>query len=113
MYQYPFDPHQSDTSVSEHSLGGVAETYANFPWPTMTPSQQHDVPIETPNTPLGTQWNVPGAIPNIDELLGVDLRHQFSLEADQHEEGGHRSRRNPTKMGSSMRHILTTSSTSR
>ena len=23
----------------------------------------------------------------MDELLGVDLRHQFSLEADQHEEG--------------------------
>jgi len=100
-------------SASEHSLGGVAETYVNFPWPTMTPSEQHDVPIETPNVPLGTQWNVPEAIPNVDELLGVDLRHQFSLEADQHEEGGHRSRRNPTKMGSSMRHILTTSSTSR
>ena len=32
----------------------------------MTPSQQHDVPIETPNAPLGTQWNVPRAIPNMD-----------------------------------------------
>ena len=82
MYHYPFEAHQSDTSASKHSLGGVAETHANFSWPTMTPSQQHDVPIETPNTPLGTQWNVPGAIPNIDELLGVDLRHQFSLEAE-------------------------------
>ncbi|KAL5164788.1 Serine/threonine-protein phosphatase 7 long form [Glycine soja] len=113
IYQYPFEVHQSDMSASEHSLGGVAETYVNFPWPTMTPSEQHDVPIETPNAPLGTQWNVPEAIPNVHELLGVDLRHQFSLEADQHEEGGHRGRRNPTKMGSSMRHILTTSSTSR
>ena len=63
----------------------------------MTPTQQHDVPIETPNTPLGTQWNVPGAIPNIDELLGVDLRHQFSLEADQHEERGHCGKRNPDR----------------
>ena len=55
MYQYPFEGHQSDTSASEHSLGGVVETYANFSWPTMTPSQQHDVLIETPNAPLGTQ----------------------------------------------------------
>ena len=30
MYQYPFEAHQSDTSTSEHSLGGVAETYPNF-----------------------------------------------------------------------------------
>lgn len=97
MYQYPFEAHQSDTSTSEHSLGSVVETYANFSWPTMTPSQQHDVPIETPNAPLGTQWNIPRAIPNMDELLGVDLRHQFSLEADQHEERGHRGRRNPDR----------------
>ena len=48
----------------------------------MTPSQQHDALTETPNAPLGTQWNVPREIPNMDELLGVDLRHQFSLEAD-------------------------------
>ncbi|KAL5180347.1 Serine/threonine-protein phosphatase 7 long form [Glycine soja] len=39
MYQYPFQGHQSDTSASEYSLGGAAETYPNFPWPTMTPSQ--------------------------------------------------------------------------
>ncbi|KAL5176260.1 Serine/threonine-protein phosphatase 7 long form [Glycine soja] len=76
MYQYPFEAHQSDTSASEHSLGGVAETYANFSWPTMTLSQ---------------------AIPNMDELLGVDLRHQFSLEADQHEERGHCGKRNPDR----------------
>ena len=60
----------------------------------MTPSQQHDVPIPTPNAPLGTQWNVPGAIPDMEELLAVDLRHQFSTEADQVEAGGHRSRKN-------------------
>ncbi|KAH1214117.1 Serine/threonine-protein phosphatase 7 long form [Glycine max] len=93
QYPYPFEAHQSDTSASEHSLGDMRI----FSWPTMTPTQQHDVPIETPNAPLGTQWNVPGAIPNMDELLGVDLRHQFSLEADQHEEGGHRGRRNPDR----------------
>ncbi|KAH1205327.1 hypothetical protein GmHk_16G046061 [Glycine max] len=30
----------------------------------MTPSQQYHGPIPTPNAPLGTQWNVPGQIPN-------------------------------------------------
>ena len=61
-HRYPFKGHQSDISASEHSLGGAAETYLNFSWPTMIPSQQHDALIPTPNTPLGTQWNVPGAI---------------------------------------------------
>ena len=54
MYQYPFECHQSDTSATEHSLGGVAETYHNFLWPTMTHSQQPDTQIPTPNVPLGT-----------------------------------------------------------
>ena len=97
MYQYPFEHYQSDTSASGHSLGGVAETYPNFLWPTMTPSQQHDAPIPTPNAPLGPEWNVPGAIPDMDELLGVDLRHQFSAEANQVEEGKHHGRRNPDR----------------
>ena len=95
MYQYPFEGHQSDTSVSEHSLGGIAETYPNFSWPTMTPSQQHDAPIPTPNALLGTQWNVPGAIPDMDELLGVDLRAQFSAEAAEADQVG--DRRNPDR----------------
>jgi len=55
MYQYPFEGHQSDTFASKHSLGGDAETYPNFSWPTMTLSYQHDAPIPTPNAPLGTQ----------------------------------------------------------
>ncbi|KAH1222122.1 hypothetical protein GmHk_12G035365 [Glycine max] len=93
MYQYPFEGHQSDTSASEHSLGGVAETHPNFSWPTMTPSQQHDAPIPTLNAPFGTQWNVPGTIPNMDDLLGVDLRHKFSIEADQVEAGRHRGKK--------------------
>ncbi|KAH1229771.1 hypothetical protein GmHk_10G029421 [Glycine max] len=93
----------SDTSSSDHSLGGVAETYPNFSWPTMTYSQQHDASIPTPNAPLGTQWNVPGVIPNIDELLGIDLRHQFSAEADQVEEG-RQARRWERPCGTSSRH---------
>ncbi|KAG4923674.1 hypothetical protein GYH30_049234 [Glycine max] len=44
MYHYRSEGHQSDTSASEHSLGGVTKTYPNFSWPTMTPSQQHDAP---------------------------------------------------------------------
>ncbi|KAL5154354.1 Serine/threonine-protein phosphatase 7 long form [Glycine soja] len=97
IYHYPFECHQSDTSATEHSLGGVAETYPNFSWPTMTPSQQHDTQIPTPNAPLGTQWTVPGAITDMNELLGVDLRHQFSTEADQVEKGRHHGRRNPDR----------------
>ena len=63
----------------------------------MTPSQQHDAPIPTPNAPLGTQWNVTEAIPNMDVLLGVDLRHRFSAEADQVEARRHWGRRNPDR----------------
>ncbi|KAL5138848.1 hypothetical protein HKD37_10G028920 [Glycine soja] len=101
--QYPTQISPSDTSSSDHSLGGVAETYPNFSWPTMTHSQQHDASIPTPNAPLGTQWNVPGVIPNIDELLGVDLPHQFSAEADQVEEG-RQARRWECPCGTSSRH---------
>ncbi|KAL5149960.1 hypothetical protein HKD37_13G036680 [Glycine soja] len=97
MYQYSFKGHQSDMSASSSTLGGVAKTYANFSWPAMTPSQQHDASIPTPNAPLGTQWNVPGTIPDMSDLLGVDLRHQFSVEADQVEAGRHQGRRNPGK----------------
>eukprot|EP00256_Glycine_max_P070614 XP_025985209.1 serine/threonine-protein phosphatase 7 long form homolog [Glycine max] len=96
MYQYPFEGHDTDMSASEHSFGGVAETQPNFSWPTMTPSQQHDAPMATPNAPLGQQWDVPGAIPAMGDLLGVDLRHEFSAEAE--EQGRRqRARRNPDR----------------
>ncbi|KAL5159171.1 Serine/threonine-protein phosphatase 7 long form [Glycine soja] len=97
MYQYPFQGHHTDTSASQQSFGGVAETQAHFSWPTMTPSQQYHGPIPTPNAPLGTQWNVPGQIPNTGDLFGVDLRHAFSAEADKEEAGRHRGRRNPDR----------------
>ncbi|KAL5172953.1 Serine/threonine-protein phosphatase 7 long form [Glycine soja] len=73
MYQYPFQGHHTDTSASQHSFGGVAETQAHFSWPTMTPSQQYQGPIPTPNALLGTQWNVQGPIPNMGDLLGRRL----------------------------------------
>ncbi|KAL5166317.1 Serine/threonine-protein phosphatase 7 long form [Glycine soja] len=97
MYQYPFQGHHTNTSASQQSFGGVAETQAHFSWPTMTPSQQYHGPIPTPNAPLGTQWNVPGQIPNTGDLFGVDLRHAFSAEADEEEAGRHRGRRNPDR----------------
>ena len=98
MYQYPFEGHHTDTSASEHSFGGVAETQPHFSWPTMTPSQQHDAPMATPNAPFAPQWNVPGAIPDMGDLLGVDLRQEFSAEAEQAEAGRQRGgRRNPDR----------------
>ncbi|RZB42891.1 Serine/threonine-protein phosphatase 7 long form-like [Glycine soja] len=74
MYQYPFEGHHTDTSANEHSFGGVAEKQPHFSWPTMTPPQQHDAPMATPNAPFAPQWNVPGAILDMGDLLGVDLR---------------------------------------
>ena len=61
----------------------VLRKHPHFSWPIMTPSQQHDAPMATPNAPLTPQWNVPGAIPDMGDLLGVDLRHEFSAEAEQ------------------------------
>ncbi|KAL5184335.1 Serine/threonine-protein phosphatase 7 long form [Glycine soja] len=69
MYQYPFEGHHTDTSASEHSFDGVVETQPHFSWPTMTHSQQHDAPMATPNAPFAPQWNVPGAIPDMSDLL--------------------------------------------
>jgi len=96
MYQYPFEGHDTDMSASEHSFGGVAETHPHFSWPTMTHSQQHDAPMATPNAPLASQWNVPGAIPDMGDLLGVDLCHEFSAEAEQ-QGRRQRARRNPDR----------------
>ncbi|KAH1086498.1 hypothetical protein GYH30_018155 [Glycine max] len=89
--------HHTDTSTSEHSFGGVAETQPHFSWPTMTPSQQHDAPMAKPNALFAPQWNVPGAIPDMGDLLGVDLHQEFSAEAEQAEAGRQRGRRNPDR----------------
>ncbi|KAH1254114.1 Serine/threonine-protein phosphatase 7 long form [Glycine max] len=93
------DPNNANTAaLTSHSFGGVAETQPHFSWPTMTPSQQHDAPMATPNAPFAPQWNVPGAIPDMGELLGVDLRQEFSAEAEEAEAGRQRGgRRNPDR----------------
>ncbi|KAH1247461.1 Serine/threonine-protein phosphatase 7 long form [Glycine max] len=72
MYQYPFEGHHTDTS-------------------------QHDVLMATPNALFAPQWNVPEAIPNMGDLLGVDLRQEFSTEAEQVKAGRHRGRKNPDR----------------
>ncbi|KAH1202767.1 Serine/threonine-protein phosphatase 7 long form [Glycine max] len=89
-YMVWYRRHHTDTSASEHSFGGVVETQPHFSWPTMTPSQQHDAPMATPNAPFAPQWNVPGAIPDMSDLLG-----ECSAEAKQAEAGRQRGRRNP------------------
>ncbi|KAH1250293.1 Serine/threonine-protein phosphatase 7 long form [Glycine max] len=58
---------------------------------------QHDAPMATPNALFAPQWNVPGAIPDMGDLLGVDLRQEFSAEAEQAEAGRQRGRRNPDR----------------
>ncbi|KAH1189959.1 Serine/threonine-protein phosphatase 7 long form [Glycine max] len=80
MYQYPFQGHHTDMSASSHSFGG-----------------QHDAPMVTPDAPLAPQWNVPGAIPDMGDLLGVDLRQEFSAEAEEVQPARHRDRRNPDR----------------
>ncbi|KAH1256786.1 Serine/threonine-protein phosphatase 7 long form [Glycine max] len=77
MYSYPhnFQPGYSMTCIfgSSPPLGG-------------TPSFTQNNELSTPNAPLGGSWNVPGNIPDMDDLLGVDLRHDFSAEADKADE---------------------------
>ncbi|KAH1189955.1 Serine/threonine-protein phosphatase 7 long form [Glycine max] len=80
MYQYPFQGHHTDMSASSHSFGG-----------------QHDAPMVTPDAPLAPQWNVPGAIPDMGDLLGVDLRQEFSAEAEEVQPARHHDRRNPDR----------------
>ncbi|KAL5172894.1 Serine/threonine-protein phosphatase 7 long form [Glycine soja] len=94
MYQYPFEGYDTDIS---HSFGGVVETHPHFSWPTMTHTQQHDAPMATLDAPLAPQWNVPGAIPDMGDLLGVDLRQEFSAEAEEVQAVRHRGRRNPDR----------------
>ncbi|KAH1198530.1 Serine/threonine-protein phosphatase 7 long form [Glycine max] len=62
-----------------------------------TATLQHDAPMATPDALLAPQWNVPGAIPDMGDLLGVDLRQEFSAEAEEVQAVRHRGRRNPDR----------------
>jgi len=103
MYSYPHDFQPG------YSLAGI---FGSTPPSTGTPSFTQSGELSTPNAPLGGPWNVPGDIPDMDDLLGVDLRHDFSTEADQVDERVNRRRRNPDRAarnwdqpcGTSLRH---------
>ncbi|KAL5177342.1 Serine/threonine-protein phosphatase 7 long form [Glycine soja] len=88
MYSYPhdFQPGYSFTGI-----------FGSSPSSTETPSFTQSGQVSTPNAPLAGPWNVPGDIPDMDDLLGVDLRHDFSAEADQVDERANPKRRNPDR----------------
>ncbi|KAH1258370.1 Serine/threonine-protein phosphatase 7 long form [Glycine max] len=86
MYSYPHDFQPG------YSFAGI---FGSSPSSTETPSFTGQV--STPNAPLVGPWNVPGDIPDMDNLLGVDLRHDFSAEADQVDERANPRRINPDR----------------
>jgi len=61
--------------------GYVTTDLFESPSPAGTPSFAHGCQISTPNAPMGPPWSVSGNIPNITNLLGVDLGNEFSAEA--------------------------------
>ncbi|XP_040872949.1 uncharacterized protein [Glycine max] len=89
MYSYPHDFQPG------YSFAGI---FGSSPPSTGTPSFTHSGQLSTPNAPLVGPWNVPGDIPDMNDLLGVDLRHDFSVEADQVDERANRRRRNPDRV---------------
>ena len=86
IYSYPhdFQPGYNMTDI-----------FGSSPSSGRTPSFTQSGELSTPNAPLGGPWNVPENIPNMDDLLGVDLRHDFSAEADKVDERANRRKRNP------------------
>ncbi|KAH1225278.1 Serine/threonine-protein phosphatase 7 long form [Glycine max] len=88
MYSYPHDFQPG------YSMTGI---FGSSPPSGGTPSFTQNNELPTPNAPLGGPWNVPGNIPDMNDLLGVDLRHDFSAEADEVDERGNLRRRNPDR----------------
>jgi len=88
MYSYPHDFQPG------YSLAGI---FRSSPPSTGTPSFTQSGELSTPNAPLGGPWNVPGDIPDMDDLLGVDLRHDFPVKANQVGERATCRRRNPDR----------------
>ena len=88
MYSYPHDLQPG------YSMAGI---FGSSPPSRGTPSFTQSGELSTPNAPLGAPWNVPGNISDMNDLLEVDLRHDFSAEADQVDERANRRRRNPDR----------------
>ena len=63
--------------------------FRSSPPSTGTPSFTQSGELLTPNAPHD------GNIPDMDDLLGIDLCHDFSAESDQVDERANRTRRNP------------------
>ncbi|KAL5134694.1 Serine/threonine-protein phosphatase 7 long form [Glycine soja] len=82
MYSYPHDFQPG------YSFAGIFGSSPPF-----TQSGQ----VSTPNASLAGPWNVPGDISDMDDLLGFDLRHDFSAEVDQVDERANPRRRNPDR----------------
>ncbi|KAL5176970.1 Protein COBRA [Glycine soja] len=85
------------TQEPSQMLSIFAGIFGSSPPSTGTPSFTQSGQVSTPNAPLAGPWNVPGDIPDMDNLLGVDLRHDFSVEADQVDERANLRRRNPDR----------------
>ncbi|KAH1262048.1 Serine/threonine-protein phosphatase 7 long form [Glycine max] len=83
--------------MPERQHGIFTDIFGSSPPSTGTPSFTQSGQLSTPNASLASLWNVPGDIPDMDDLLGVDLRHDFSAEADQVDERANRRRRNPNR----------------
>ncbi|KAL5148808.1 Serine/threonine-protein phosphatase 7 long form [Glycine soja] len=66
MYSYPHDFQPG------YSFAGI---FGSSPPSTGTPSFTQSGQVSTQNAPLAGSWNVPGDIPDMDDLLRVDLRH--------------------------------------
>ncbi|KAH1195656.1 hypothetical protein GmHk_19G056113 [Glycine max] len=88
MYSYPHDFQPG------YSFAGI---FGFSPPSTGTPSFTQSGQVSTPNAPLAGLWNVLGDIPDMDDLLGVNLHHDFSVEADQVDERASPRRRNPDR----------------
>ncbi|KAH1266120.1 Serine/threonine-protein phosphatase 7 long form [Glycine max] len=88
MYYTPPAFTQEPSQMSPIFVG----IFGSSPSSTETPSFTQSGQVSTPNAPLAGPWNVPGDIPDMNDLLGVDLRYDFSAEADQVDE-----RTNPRK----------------
>ncbi|KAH1257704.1 hypothetical protein GmHk_03G007616 [Glycine max] len=101
MYSYPHDFQPG------YSFAGI---FGYSPPSTGTPSFTQSGQLSTPNAPLASPWNIPGDIPDMEDLLGVDLRHDFSAEDEraarnwdrpcgtgQVDERANRRRRNPDR----------------
>ena len=88
MYSYPYELQPG------YTMAGI---FGSSPPSVATPSLSQSGEVSTPNAPVGASWDVPANIPHMDDLLGVDLRHDFSAEADQVDERRNRRRKNPDR----------------